>query len=177
MNVSSWSPTIVAPHNDYLAQKLAKKVSHQLKAIGFRRARTKTHHWREFQELVTSGDNHDYAMFVAPRAGGPDPDSFLYPMLHENMQGLTNGTYYNEETVMRDIYDARAAVDRAKRKRRYERAIETLLEDRAIIPAFTLDNSFGVRGRIDGFEPHPMAAYNPMLLTLEGEPSLRRTDG
>jgi peptide/nickel transport system substrate-binding protein len=172
MHVSGWTPTIVAPHNDYLAQKLAKKVAHELRTIGFRRARSDKYHWRHFQEKVTSGNQSDYAMFVAPLAGGPDPDSFLYPMVHENMQGLTNGTYYNEESVMRWIDEARKTDARAERKNYYEKASSTLLDDRAVLPAFTLDNSFGVKGHVGGFDPHPMAEYNPMLLAPDGTPSL-----
>ena len=178
MDVKGWSPTVVAPHNDYLARKLAAKVAHALKGIGYRRARSKTHHWHEFGETITSGNQGDYAMFVTSRAGGPDPDSFLYPMVHENMQGITAGTYYDRESVMRGLLAARRTSDRAERESSYEDAISTLLEDRAIIPAFTLDNSFGVKRHVGGFEPHPMAAYNPMTLTPEGEPSLvRNTQG
>lgn len=176
MDVSGWTPKVVAPHNDYLAQKLATKVAGALRTVGFRRARATTHHWREFSETTTSGNQSDYAMFVTARSGGPDPDSFLYPMLHENMQGLTNGTYYNEESVMRDLLAARQTTTRTERKARYERAVSTLLEDRVVVPAFTLANSFGVKRHVEGFEPHPMAVYNPAVLTPDGTPSLRRTD-
>jgi peptide/nickel transport system substrate-binding protein len=174
MGIKGWSPTVVAPHDDYLARKLAAKVAHALKGLGYRRARSKTHHWRHFGETVTSGNRSDYAIFVTPRAGGPDPDSFLYPLVHENTQSVTNGIYYNEEPVMSKLLDARRTTDRAERKGYYEAATSTLLEDRAVIPAFALDNSFGVKRRVAGFEPHPMAAYNPMTLTPDGEPSLDR---
>lgn len=40
-----------------------------------------------------------------------------------------------------------------------------------------IHNSFGVRERVDGFEPHPLAAYNPMVLSPDGTPSLRRAGG
>jgi peptide/nickel transport system substrate-binding protein len=176
MDVSGWPSKVVAPHNDYLAQKLATKVAGALRSVGFRRARATTHHWREFRETITSGNQSDYAMFVTARSGRPDPDLFLSPMLHENMQGLTNGTYYNEESVMRDLLAARQTTTRTERKDRYERAVSTLLEDRVVVPAFTLTNSFGVKRHVEGFEPHPMAAYNPAVLTPDGTPSLRRTD-
>jgi peptide/nickel transport system substrate-binding protein len=116
-------------------------------------------------------------MFVTSRAGNADPDSFLSPMVHENMQGLTNGTYYNDEPVTERIQAGRQTDERAERKAHYEAAISTLLEDRAIIPAFTLDNSFGVKRHVSGFESHPMAGYNPVLLSPEGEPSLDHDRG
>lgn len=174
MDVSQWSPTVVAPHNDYLARKLANTVVQALRSAGFRRARAVTSHWHDFRETITSGNQHDYALFVTPYAGGPDPDSVLYPMVHENMQGVTGGTYYNEESVMRALAGARRTRVREERKRRYGRAITTLLEDRALIPAFVLHNSFGVKQRVSGFEPHPLAGYNPMTLTFDGAPSLHQ---
>lgn len=47
--------------------------------------------WKEFRERVLTGAVSDYDVFVGTWAGGPDPDTFLYPLLHENNVGLTTG--------------------------------------------------------------------------------------
>jgi peptide/nickel transport system substrate-binding protein len=65
---------------------------------------------------------------------------------------------------MNAIRTARETTDRAKRADRYERAITTLLEERVHIPAFTLDNNFGVKSRARNFDPHAIASVNPRLI-------------
>lgn len=166
--VTDWSPKIVVPHNDKMREKLANAVAHGLKNAGFRRARVVKHHWETFRETVTSGNRGDYAMYVGSWAGGPDPDTFLYPLVHWSQEDATNGTFYREESVMRRLRRARRTTNRETRRKMYRKAITTLLEDRVLLPAFTLDNSFGVKRRVRGFEPHPMAQYNPRLVGTEG---------
>ena len=170
--VSSWTPTVAVPgtksSGDKMREKLAEEIVHGLKEAGFRRARTEKYSWERFRETVTSGNRREYAMFVGSWAGAPDPDAFLYPLVHENMQGLTNGTYYNRQSVMERISAARRTRNRDRRRRLYARAATTLLEDRAIVPAFTLHNSFGVRDNVHGFDPHPVGGANPDLAGEDG---------
>jgi len=89
------------------------------------------------------------------------------------MEGLTNGTYYRNPDVMDWIDRARETRDRKKRRDLYEKAITTVLEDRVHLPAFTLHNSFGVKDRVEGFRPHPLAQVNPQLVAGEGRVSIR----
>ncbi|RDI71547.1 ABC transporter substrate-binding protein [Halopelagius longus] len=166
--VKNWSPKIVVPHNDKMREKLANAVAHGLKNAGFRRARVVKHHWEKFRETVTSGNRDEYAMYVGSWAGGPDPDTYLYPLFHWSQEDATNGTFYHEESVMRRLRRARRTTDRERRRTLYERTITTLLEDRVVLPAFTLDNSFGVKRRVRDFEAHPMAQYNPRLVGGRG---------
>ncbi|CQR48802.1 MULTISPECIES: ABC transporter substrate-binding protein [Haloferax] len=168
MGIDNWTPNVAVPKHDLLRQKIGTKLVNKLRDIGFRRARTTSYHWREYRDKVATGDSETYAMFVGSWSGFADPDTFLYPLFHENMEGLTNGTFYGDEAVMEHISKARATADRQERQTHYEQAITTLLEDRVHLPAFTLDNSFGVKQRVDGFEPHPLAAQNPRLVSGEG---------
>jgi peptide/nickel transport system substrate-binding protein len=71
------------------------------------------------------------------------------------------------------IEAARSTTDRDRRRRLYERAMTTVLEDRPIIPSFTLHNSFGVRENVENFRPHPLAGDNP---DLAGEDGLRLSE-
>jgi peptide/nickel transport system substrate-binding protein len=151
--VTKWTPKIAVPHNDRMRAKLAKGLVRGLNSAGYMKARTVKHHWEDFREQVTSGDNHTYDMYVGSWAGYPDPDTFLYPLFHQRMEGLTNGTYYRNPDVMDWIDRARETRDRKKRRDLYEKAITTVLEDRVHLPAFTLHNSFGVKDRVEGFRP------------------------
>ncbi|WP_158237373.1 ABC transporter substrate-binding protein [Halegenticoccus soli] len=175
--VEGWSPKVAVPgtksSGDKLREKLAETVVYGLKRAGFRTARTEKYEWSKFHGKTTSGNRRDYAMFVGSWPGAPDPDAYFYPLFHENMQGITNGTYYNREAVMRRIDEARRTQNRKKRRHLYARAGTTLLEDRVVLPAFTLDNSFGVKNRVKGFRPHPDAKLNPRLVSPDGSVSLR----
>ena len=169
--VSKWSPKIAVPP-DMLAEKLAETVVHGLRKLGFRKSRVVKHSWPKFRQVVTSGDDGQYAMFVGSWTGYDDPDTFLYPLFHEDVEGLTNGTFYAEERVMKKIRQARRTTDRKQRKKAYTDAITKLLEDRVHLPGFTLYNSFGVKERVRGFEAHPLSQYNPQLLSANGSVSL-----
>ncbi len=175
--VGSWSPNVAVPatksSGDKMREKLAETIVHGLRELGFRKARVKTYPWRTFREKVLSGNADDYAMYVGSWPGYPDPDTFLYPLFHRDMEGLTNGTYYSNERVMRRIDAARKTDDRRERARSYEDAITTLLEDRVHLPAYTLANSFGVKDRVKGFEPHPLSQFNPRFVGPNGSVSLR----
>jgi peptide/nickel transport system substrate-binding protein len=175
--LKSWSPKIAVPgtksSGDKMREKIAETIVHGLKKMGFRKARTQKYPWPKFHELVTNGDQGNYAMFVGSWAGYPDPDTFLYPLFHSNNEGLTNGTYYRDERLMEDIENARQTTNHEKRRRLYEKSIKTVLEQRVHIPAYTLHNSFGVKNRVSGFRPHPVSQLNPRLVSPDGSVSLR----
>ena len=167
-DVKRWNPIIAVPHDDMLRQKLGKALATGLSRAGFRRARVKKYHWREFREAVTSGNIDDYSMYVGSWAGFDDPDTFLFPLFHRSMEGLTNGTYYRNPDLMEKLARARRTSDRKQRAKLYESVITTLLEDRVHLPAYTLHNSFGVKEYVKGFQPHPLAQLNPRLVSQDG---------
>lgn len=162
-DLSGWTPLIAVPP-DKMRHKFAEAIVHGLNEVGFKRARTKKYSWKKFREKTVTGNPNAYNMWIGSWSGYSDPDSFLYPLFHENNEGATNGTFYRNEEVMNAILSARETTDRAKRADHYERAITTLLEDRVHLPAFTLDNSFGVKSDVENFQPHPIAGVNPQLV-------------
>ena len=117
----------------------------------------------EFLERYVSGSERDYSVFVGEIAGTPDPDSHLYPTFHENMTGVTNGTFYREDAVMERLASARTTNDRERRRRLYEEAITRLLEDRVCLPICSFENSFAVDAGVENFRVHPIAGVNPRL--------------
>ncbi|WP_433629093.1 ABC transporter substrate-binding protein [Halomicrococcus sp. NG-SE-24] len=166
-DVGSWSPLVAVPE-DLMREKFAEAIVHELKKLGFRKARTKKYSWSGFRETILSGNSSKYAMFVGSWAGAEDPDSFLYPLFHRNMEGVTNATFYRNPDLMENLERSRQVDDRRKRKRLYEETVTTLLEERVHLPVANLYNSFGVKDRVEGFEPHPLSQYNPQLLTPDG---------
>jgi peptide/nickel transport system substrate-binding protein len=81
---------------------------------------------------------------------------------------VTNFTFYQNETVMNQLRRARETDDHGTRRRLYEAAISTLLQDRVHLPAFTLHNTFGVAEDLRGFSPHPVAPVNPRFMSPDG---------
>ena len=165
--VKKWSPKIAVPE-DPMREKLAETIVHGLRSIGYRKARVKKYKWSDFRKNVTTGDSDEYAMYIGSWPGYADPDTFLYPLFHRSMEGLTNGTYYRNEELMRKLERARRTTKRKERQKLYTEAVTTLLEDRVHLPAFTLKNSFGLKDRVRGFEPHPFSQLNPVFVGPDG---------
>ncbi|WP_254522990.1 ABC transporter substrate-binding protein [Natrinema caseinilyticum] len=120
-----------------------------------------------FLEKSVTGSERDYSVFVGEIAGTPDPDSHLYPTFHENMAGVTNGTFYRADAVMERLAAARTTRDREKRRKRYETAITRLLEDRVCLPICSFENSFAVAEDVRNFRVHPIARENPRVAAGE----------
>ncbi|MFB6080625.1 MAG: ABC transporter substrate-binding protein [Haloferacaceae archaeon] len=131
--------------------------------------------WKRYLDRSVSGSARDYAVFVGEVAGTPDPDSFLYPVVHENVEGLTNGVFYREESVMNALLSARRTVDRKRRTALYTSAIERLLRERVLLPICSVENSFAHARSVRGFRVAPIARLNPRVvgpdgaLTIEGK--------
>lgn len=172
--VEQWAPSIAVPgtksSGDELREKMAEAVVEGLGSATFLQATVDKYPWPVFQEKVLSGSGYD--MFVGDWVGNPDPDSFAYPLFHENNEGETNGTFYKNEAVMEELLRARKTDERAKRRSLYESALTTVLEDRVHLPLYTLKSSFGVRSTVDGFAPHPMPTVDPRLVGPERSVSL-----
>lgn len=124
--------------------------------------------WKRYLERHVSGAADDYAVFVGEVTGNGDPDSFVYPAFHENAQGATNGTFYNEEAVMNALLAARRTTDRERRRSLYESAITRLVEERVCLPVCSLRNSFAHGRQYRDFPVHPIPAMNPRMTGPNG---------
>lgn len=164
--VDHWAPKIAVPgtksSGDELREKIAEAVVEGLGSATFLQASVDKYPWPLFQEKILTGA--DYDMFIGDWVGYPDPDAFTYPLFHEDNEGETNGTFYQNEKLMEQLHKARKTDKRDKRKRLYESAITTVLEDRVHLPLYMLKNSFGLRDSVKGFTPHPMTTINPRFV-------------
>jgi len=153
-----WSAKIIVPPDDKREQ-IGVSVSNGIKDAGYS-ASVQRLDWGPFLEKYITGDTSDYNMYTLGWSGAPDPDSFMYFLFAQEMEGTTNGTFYTNDSVDEKIMNARESNDREKRKEWYKNAVTTILEDRAHLPSYNLKNSFGVRDRVKDFAAHPVDQYH-----------------
>jgi peptide/nickel transport system substrate-binding protein len=162
-DISGWKPQILIP-KDPARESIANTIVQGLHQAGFANAAVSQHGWETYLEKRLTGIPSDYDMYIGGWAAPPDPDAYLYPLVHENQVGKTHGLFYNRDNVMKNILQARKTTNRKRRKQRYESAITTLLEDRPLLPAFSRKNSFAFKDRVRDFRIHPVSAVNPWLV-------------
>ncbi|MFC6962023.1 ABC transporter substrate-binding protein [Halocatena marina] len=154
----NWNANIIVPPDDKREQ-LGTTVASGLKEAGYN-ASVQRLDWGAFLDKYVSGDPNDYNMYTLGWSGSPDPDSFMYFLFSQKEEGVGNGTFYRNDTVEKAITDARRSTDQNKRRKLYEKAITTLLEDRAHLPAYNLKNSFGVKSYVKDFTAHPVSSFS-----------------
>ena len=150
-----WEANIIVPPDEKRKQ-IGITVGNALKEAGYS-ANVQQLDWAGFLEKYNTGNPDDYNMYTLGWSGSPDPDGFMYYFFAEPSHGVTDGTYYSE--VSDQVIQARKTADHAKRKKLYEEAITTMLEDRAHIPAYNIKNNFGVRNYVKDFRPHAVNQF------------------
>ena len=158
-----WTAEIIVPP-DNKRENIGVSVGNGIEAAGYSANVTRLD-WSQFLEQYNTGSADDYNMYTLGWSGRPDPDTFMYFLFAQEQEGVTNGTFYRNDQVDRDITQARLATDREERRSRYVDAITTILEQRVHIPSYNLRNSFGVRDRVRDFAAHPTAQFR---LVAEG---------
>lgn len=154
--------TVIVPP-DKKREQIGVTVSNALQELGFSNASVQRLDWGAFLDKYSTGEESDYNMYVLGWLDEVDPDGYLYYMFHESEAGGTNGCYYGNDEVMRQLDAARESPDRAERKELYAEAVTTILEDRPHLPVYNLKNSFGVRDAVEGFRPHTISGINPRV--------------
>jgi peptide/nickel transport system substrate-binding protein len=152
-----WEARIIVPPDDKREQ-IGVTVANGLQEAGYG-ASVQRLDWGAFLEQYISGDPNDYNMYTLGWAGVPDPDSFTYYLFAQDVQGTTDGTFYQNDEVNEQIVQARESNDQEERKPLYEDAITTLLEDRVHLPAYNLKNSFAVKNYVENFSAHPVQSF------------------
>ena len=142
-------------------EELAETLARGLRDAGHGALVTETD-WRTYPDRYVSGAERDYSVFVGGVAGTADPDSYLYPVVHEDVEGLTNGLFYRDEEVMAAVGGARETTDRAER-RLYGSALTTLLRERAYLPVCSFATSLAVEADASALRLHPLAELTPRV--------------
>jgi len=153
-----WGARIIVPP-DEKREQIGTSVANGLQEAGFD-ATVQRLDWGAFLEQYVSGSSDDYNMYTLGWSGSPDPDSFMYFLFAQEVEGVTNGTFYRNDEVDNAIVAGRESTDRETRRQNYLTAVEQILQDRVHIPAYTLRNSFGVRESVEDFVAHPTDQFS-----------------
>ncbi len=156
-----WEPLIIVPPDD-MRENIGVSVSNGLGELGYD-AQVQRLEWGTMLDTFITGDPDDYHMYILGTGGGPDPENILPWEFSQATQGENSGLFYMNDEMDERLTTAGQIVDRDERKEHYEFVIETILEDRVHIPAYNLDNTWGVHDSVHDFNIHPSSHYNPRL--------------
>ncbi len=148
---------IIVPPDDKREQ-IGVSIGDGLQNAGFSNVQVQRLDWGTFLDTYITEDAEQYNMYTLGWSGAPDPDSFVYQLLSQEVEGTTNGTFHEYDEASQKLTQARESADREERRQLYIDATTTLLEGRVHIPAYNLKNSYGVRNRVSDFSAHPISS-------------------
>lgn len=158
-----WNMNIIVPP-DNKREQIGTSIGNGLSEAGYS-ASVQRLDWGTFLEKFLSGDPSDYHLYVLGWSGPPDPSDFLYNLFAQDMAGVNQGHFYENDELDQAINQAREITDRTERKELYETAVEIILEERVNLPSYTLKNTWGVKDSVKDFKNHPIGYMNPRLVT------------
>jgi len=151
---------IIVPPDD-MREQIGITIGDGLQNAGFENVEVQRLDWGTFIQTYQSdeGPNSEdaYNMYTLGWSGSPDPDAFAYYLLSQQTNGVTNGTFHEYDEASAMLTQARESADYETRRERYIDATTQLLEERVHLPAYNLNNSYGVNDAVDGFSAHPIA--------------------
>ncbi|KOX97504.1 ABC transporter substrate-binding protein [Halorubrum sp. ASP1] len=147
---------IIVPPDDKREQ-IGISIGDGLQNAGFQNVEVQRLDWGTFLDAYVTGSEDDYNMYTLGWSGSPDPDTFAYNLLSQETEGVTNGTFHDYEEASQKLTQARESADREERRQLYIEATTSLLEGRVHLPAYNLNNSYGVRNVVEGFSSHPIS--------------------
>ena len=151
---------IIVPPDD-MREQIGITIGDGLQNAGFENVQVQRLDWGTFIQTYQSdeGPNSEdaYNMYTLGWSGSPDPDAFAYYLLSQQTNGVTNGTFHGYDEASEMLTQARESADYETRRERYIDATTQLLEARVHLPAYNLNNSYGIRNAVDGFSAHPIA--------------------
>jgi len=112
-------------------------------------------------ERFSSGDASQVNIYLLGWTRAPDPDRFMYELLH--IDGAFQGQYYENDRFNELLDEARVATDQEERRDMYVEAIDLFIEDRVHLPLYYTSISMGVKNYVNGLKTHPISTYNPYL--------------
>ena len=146
---------IVPPDNK--REQIGISIGDGLQNAGFQNVEVQRLDWGTFLDAYVTGSEDDYNMYTLGWSGSPDPDTFAYNLLSQETEGVTNGTFHDLDEASSKLTQARESADREERRQLYIEATTSLLEERVHLPAYNLNNSYGVRNVVEGFSSHPIS--------------------
>ncbi len=156
---------IIVPPDDKREQ-IGTSVGNGLQEAGFENVTVQRLDWGPFLDRYVTGSEDDYNIYALGWAGLPDPNSFCYNLLGRTDEtlGVTNGCFYGANSqagvdAAEKFAEARELADFEQRRQLYIDGITSALEDRAHLPAYSLNATYGVRNRVNDFLAHPVEEF------------------
>ncbi len=147
---------IIVPPDD-MREQIGVSIGDGLQNVGFENVQVQRLDWGTFLDLYVTGSEDDFNMYTLGWSGSPDPDAFAYQLLSQETEGVTNGTFHDYDEASEKLTQARESADREERRQLYIEATTTLLENRVHIPAYNLNNSYGIHDRVSDFSAHAIS--------------------
>ena len=141
-------------------KQMAVSIANGIKEAGYN-ATVQYLDFAKMLEIFNSGDASKLNMYLLGWTRAPDPDRFMYELLH--IDGAFQGQYYQNDRFNELLEKAHTSTDRAKRREMYIEAITLFIEDRVHLPLYYTKTSMGVKDYVKGLKPHPISTYNPYL--------------
>lgn len=148
---------IIVPPDDKREQ-IGVSIGDGLQNAGFENVEVQRLDWGTFLDSYVTADADEYNMYTLGWSGSPDPDSFAYQLLSQEVEGTTNGTFHGYDGASEMLTQARESADREERRQLYIDATTELLEGRVHIPAYNLNNTYGIHDRVSEFSSHPISS-------------------
>ena len=152
--------TIIVPPDD-IRENIGVSVANGIQEAGWD-AEVQRLDWGALIETRNSGDHEQWDMILVGLLQGPDPDLYLWRLIHEQAPVMFWDGPGSDE-MYRKIEEARTATDQDERRDLYEEVITTSIEERVEIQLYSLSNSAGVHDRVQNFGIHPNGSLNPPL--------------
>ncbi|RAW45997.1 ABC transporter substrate-binding protein [Halorubrum sp. 48-1-W] len=152
---------IIVPPDD-MREQIGVSIGDGLQNVGFENVEVQRLDWGTFTEAYQSDDGpsseDEFNMYTLGWSGSPDPDAFAYHLLSQEVEGVTNGTFHDYDEASDMILEARESADREERRQLYIDATTELLEGRVHLPAYNLNNSYGIHERVSDFSAHAISS-------------------
>ncbi|MFD1568968.1 ABC transporter substrate-binding protein, partial [Halolamina litorea] len=160
---ADWEMNIIVPP-DNKREQIGVTIGNGLNEAGYG-ANVQRLDWGTYLEKFLTGDPNDYHMYVLGWSGPPDPSDFMYNLFAQDMAGVNQGHFYENDELDGYINQARESSDREERKELYEKAVPIVLEERVNLPSYTLKNTWAVKDYVTDFTNHPIGYINPRLVS------------
>lgn len=146
--------TVISISGD-MRNRTAQLIQANLQEVGVT-AKIENLEWATFLEKVNRGEYEIFNMSYNNTTG--DPDTSLYMLFSSTVPASSgNRSYTNIPEIDKLLEDGRNEIDNAKRMAIYGQ-IQTILAEEAVwVPLYNIAGLFGLRGDLQGFDPHPLA--------------------
>jgi ABC-type transport system substrate-binding protein len=132
-------------------QRVAEWVKDQLRKIGLEVRLT----GYDIQAYTAKTREPDHPMYIMGwNMDYPDPDNFLYPLLHGDNAGDLNGSFFNDPEFNEAVSQAQTELDTARRAALYAKAYARYREEQPTIPLVHVRQLLA-RSRAVAYNLHP----------------------